>query len=125
MQAINGTVRTPWFAFGFFGTVPLGVVALVARGRRGWRSPPGVLLAAGVAVFFAGVLAVTAAGNLPLNDQLASYADLDAADLAAVRSEYEGPRNALNLVRAVASTAAFACFAAAASWSRPVSRRRA
>lgn len=125
MQAVNATVRTPWFAFGFFGTVPLGVAALAARGRRGWRSPSGALLAAGVAVFFAGVLVVTAAGNLPLNDELASYTDLDAADLAAVRREYEGPWNALNLVRALASTATFACFAAAASWSRPGGHQRA
>lgn len=57
---------------------------------------------------------ITAAASVPLNERLATATDAAGADLAAIRAAYEGPWNAWNLARTLASTAAFACLAVAA-----------
>ncbi len=60
------------------------------------------------------VLAVTAGLHLPLNDELVQAGDPDrVADLAQVRTRFEGPWVAGNALRTLLSTAAVAALARA------------
>ncbi len=76
MQQINESVFTPWFMAPFFGTAALSLVAVVIAtsntDQRWWLS----LLGAG-ALYFLGLFVVTAAGNVPLNNKLASVEATD------------------------------------------------
>lgn len=60
-----------------------------------------------------GGLGVTLVQNVPLNEALARVS-AEAPDLSAVRVEYESAWNAWNMVRSLASGAAFALLATAA-----------
>jgi uncharacterized membrane protein len=71
-------------------------------------------LGAPVLVLCAIALVVTFAFNIPLNDELANAGDpARIADLARVRDDFEGPWVAWNIVRTLATTAAFCCLARA------------
>lgn len=109
MNAFNDTVRTPWFATVYFGTAVLAVLALAVRIRRVDRST--ALLAVGALIYVGGVIALTAMVNLPLNAELGRTRSADPALAAAARAAYEGPWRNANLVRVMASCAAFALFA--------------
>jgi uncharacterized membrane protein len=109
MQGINATIRTPIFAFAFFGT--FGFIALAAfLGRRWTVVAP---LAAGGFIYAAGGLALTFAIHVPMNEALALVA-ADADDAVEVWQLYARDWAAWNHVRAAASALAFACVAAAA-----------
>lgn len=106
-QAINATIRNPTFAVVFFATLPVTLAAsALARGidRR--------LLAAGAALVFA-TMVITFAFNVPLNDQLATYVELDATSAATARSDFEDAWNRWNLLR-TATAVGGAIFIAAA-----------
>jgi uncharacterized membrane protein len=115
MQAINATVRNVEFALSFFGAVILGVAALALRAGR-WRSVTTWLVAGGVVLYLAAFL-ITMTVNVPMNEDLATVA-LSAADLAAVRADYEPAWNQANAVRTGLSVAAFALLVAAVSRDR-------
>lgn len=108
MNAMNDTVRTPWFAAIFFGT---GLVGLLLLGLRALRGRPWRLLAAATGVYLAGVIAFTAAINLPMNRELGQTRTSGAAETASARTAYEGPWRDANRVRVAASLAAFVLFA--------------
>lgn len=112
MQAINATVRNGPFGLSFFGAPLLACVALLLRLGRP-RSPSTWLVAAGFVLYAVGVFAVTFAFNVPLNDELAGYTNLDAVGLAAVRAAYEPDWNAWNHVRTGASLASLAALVGA------------
>lgn len=97
-QAINATIRNAAFAVFFFGCVPSIVWALAANrsGGRGTTTLLGVALAA-----CAAVVAITFAGSVPLNNELATYADLDATNAAVARDDFESTWNTLNLLRSI------------------------
>ncbi|MFE6713743.1 DUF1772 domain-containing protein [Streptomyces sp. NPDC057695] len=99
MRNINEVIQNPLFFTPFFGATVLAAVA--ARQHRGTRALPWTLAAFVLSVV---VLLVTSAANVPLNDALAS-----ADDPTAARAAFEGPWVAWNLVRAVLTTAGFAC----------------
>lgn len=104
-QAINDTIRNPAFGIVFFGSIPAIGIALVMN----WRSSPRIrwLIGAGLALYLV-CFAVTAAGNVPLNNRLAEYASIDASSAAQARLEFESEWNRLNLIRTLAVTASFA-----------------
>jgi uncharacterized membrane protein len=111
MQGINAVIRTPVFAFAFFGALLLplaaALLAWLARDRR-----VAALAFTCAAVYGAGVFAVTFAVNVPLNESLASAnPSRDAA--AGTWAAYEQSWTAWNHVRAVASSLAFAALAGA------------
>ncbi|MDJ0767862.1 MAG: DUF1772 domain-containing protein [Ilumatobacter sp.] len=110
-QAINETVRNAWFGIVFFGSVPALVVAVAANRRE-----PAVRLAliGASLVLHLATITVTATGNLPLNDDLASYEQVDATSAAAARADFESDWNRFNLIRALTSGASFACLVACA-----------
>lgn len=109
MQEINETVFTPWFMVPFFGTAVLSVgAAITALANRGepWWLP---LLGAGV-LYGIGVFVVTAAGNVPLNNQLASI-DTQDPDSARVWHRYCVVWTRWNHVRVVSSVGSALLFA--------------
>ncbi|MGW0968697.1 anthrone oxygenase family protein [Streptomyces sp. NPDC002516] len=115
MQNIDEVIQNPVFLLGFLGALVLtAVAAWQARGGpdRWW------VLAALMAYTLA--FAVTVTVNVPLNDALAGAGPpAGIADPAAVRDRFENTWVAWNVVRAVSSTLALACLAAA-----PLRRRR-
>ena len=73
MNAINATILNPVFLGAFVGTAVLAVVLVVTGFTRG-EDPAGPWLIAGGLLYALGVFGVTAAFNVPLNDQLARAA---------------------------------------------------
>ena len=119
MQAINAAVRSAPFAVIFFGPLPLLIASAVTTARR--RGIAALLLAAALLYGF-GVLGVTFAGNVPLNEMLATR--LDPADATAARLAFEEPWNRLNAIRTGCVLAAFLLVTATAIWVRPPTATR-
>ncbi|MGN9774815.1 anthrone oxygenase family protein [Micromonospora sp. H33] len=105
MQSINRKILNGWFLAAFLGAPVL--TALVAALHLG----DGPVLAWTLAALVAHLVmfGVTTRINVPLNNQLDDAGPVDGiGDLAAVRERFEGPWVRWNLVRTVASVAAFA-----------------
>ncbi|MBC2933791.1 DUF1772 domain-containing protein [Nocardioides sp. zg-1228] len=109
MQQVNVAIVNPIF-LATFAAPPLlaGAVAVLGTGpARPW--------AIAATVLAVGTVAITVAGNVPLNDALAAAGRLDAiAELAAVRADFESRWVALNIARCLTSAGALACLAVAA-----------
>lgn len=91
MQAINAAVRTPLFALAFFGTAALSALAILCLRRDTAAALAG-------AIYLLGVLLVTMAVNVPLNQSLAASPPLDWA-------AYTGEWTLWNHLRTVACLA--------------------
>jgi len=115
MQSINRAILNPAFLLNFL--LPPAILAVAAvlggqadMGRRSW------LLAAAAVTYVLGVLGVTFAGNVPLNNRLDSF-DLAAANAAstkAQRTDYEERWNRWNALRTAGAVATFALATVAA-----------
>ncbi|MGQ4345800.1 anthrone oxygenase family protein [Streptomyces sp. SAS_275] len=109
MQNVNDVIQNPVFFLSFLGALALTAVAAWqsrAAPHRWW------VFAALAAYALAVVL--TAAVNIPLNDDLAAAgAPTRIAEPAVVRDRFEDTWVAWNVVRAVLSTVALACLARA------------
>lgn len=112
MQAINDKAVTALFMTLLFGT------ALACLGVAGWALAhldaswaPWAL--AGAAVFLAGAIGVTVAGNVPLNDTLAAV-DPAGGHAARAWADFHGGWNACNHIRTLASAAGSALLMAGA-----------
>ncbi|WP_285738094.1 DUF1772 domain-containing protein [Kitasatospora phosalacinea] len=120
MQRINTAILNGWFMLSFLGALVLTVAAGLLRWRGGDRTV--LLWIAAAAVLHLVVLVVTGAVNVPLNDRLAAAGSPDSlTDPAAVRAAFEEVWVRWNLVRALASTAAFGCL----TWALALSGRTA
>lgn len=99
MTQVNVAIVNPAFMLTFLGAPALAAaaVAVAPTGARGWA-------VAGLALAL-GTVAITAIGNVPLNDALADGGS---------RSAFETAWTRWNLARAVTSTASLACLAWAA-----------
>lgn len=106
-RAVNATVRNPAFGLVFFGAVP--VLAIAAALQRDSRTRRGLVVAA--LVLHLAVIAITATGNVPLNDQLADPTAL--TDVTAARAEFEADWNRFNLIRTSVAVGALALLVAA------------
>ena len=115
MQHINRAIVNPAFVIPFLG-IPLvlgGAAWMQFRAgdhRKGW------LLAGAAGTYVVGVLGITIARNVPLNDALEAF-DLGGASNEAIenrRTSYESPWNRWHYLRTAASVGAFALAAAAA-----------
>jgi len=108
MQSINRAILNPVFLIVFMGAVlilPIGAYQVFGRPA----SLPFHLLLAASIVYIVGVFGVTMAANVPLNDRLDAF-NLSTASpetLTHMRTEFEGPWNAWNLVRTIAAILAF------------------
>jgi uncharacterized membrane protein len=109
MQGINATIRTPIFAFAFFGAFGFTLLAAALSRTRGVLLP----LLGAVAIYGAGGLALTFVVHVPMNDALATVT-VTSSDAGQVWRDYAEPWTAWNHIRAVTSAIAFACVALAA-----------
>jgi len=111
MQSINAVVRNSVVAFSFFGTLVFGVAAAVLSlpTRSTWSR---ALVWAGVVVYGLGALVVTFVYNVPLNERLAAVSPTPASASELWR-DYADPWVRWNVVRMIASIAAFIAFTAA------------
>ncbi|MGH2535408.1 MAG: DUF1772 domain-containing protein [Thermomicrobiales bacterium] len=104
-QAINDRiVENPWFQIVFSGT-PLLIAGALVLNRRAAR-PVAPLIAAGLALNVV-VIAITAFGNIPLNDDLAGYTNVTAETARTARADFEDRWNRLHLARTLVSVAGF------------------
>lgn len=107
MQSINETVLNPLFLAVFIGLgVMMLAIAVVCVALDGWS--PHRWLVTGASLYFVGVVAVTAARNVPLNEGLASVHSASAS--AETWATYSAHWTQWNHVRSVAATAASAAF---------------
>jgi uncharacterized membrane protein len=104
-QAVDRAIINPWFMLGFGGALLFTAAAAFLNGGRGIR--PWILVA--LALYLV-VVVITVAINVPLNDGIKAAGDPDRiTDLAAVRERFDEARWTMwNLVRAIATTGAFA-----------------
>lgn len=113
VQEMNVAIVNPLFMATFLGTPVLAAVAVWAGGApaRPWTIAATVLAVATVAI--------TIAGNVPLNDALAAAGPVDKiGDLAAVRTDFESLWVTLNVVRTLTSTGALGALVWAALRAR-------
>jgi uncharacterized membrane protein len=105
-QAMNRAIQNPVFLLCFLGAgIALPVAAWMHRGNS---LQGGLLLAASV-VYIVGVLGVTMAGNVPMNEALDKF-DTSAAtvaEMARQRELFEGQWMALHNWRSVAAVVSF------------------
>jgi uncharacterized membrane protein len=112
MQQMIDKIENPAFFLILLGAPALAAVALVQARRSGSAKIAGWIVA-GLA-FYTVTVVVTFAVHFPLNDELKEAGDPDRIEnLAAVRDDFVTPWVAWDIVRAVASTAAFGCLTSA------------
>jgi uncharacterized membrane protein len=108
MQQMIDKIENPAFFLAFLGAPVLAAVALSQARRSGSAKTVG-WIAAGLALY-AVMIVVTFAVHVPLNYDLRDAGDPDRIeDLAAVRDDFVTPWIAWEIVRTVASIAAFGC----------------
>ena len=110
VDAMQRMVDNPVFPLIFLAAGALATVALLQA--RGDGSPKvATWIGAGLALYAVTAL-ITFAIHVPLNEELKQAGDLDAiANLATVRDDFATPWVAWDIVRTLASTAAFASLA--------------
>jgi uncharacterized membrane protein len=112
MQQINEVIQNPVFFATFMGAPLLNAATWWIERRAGRRDAARWALI-GLGLSTLGFL-ITAAFNIPLNNQLDRAGDPSRiADLAAVRHNFLVPWSIWNVLRAVATTGALGCLVAA------------
>jgi uncharacterized membrane protein len=108
LNGVNQAIVNPVFMASFLGTPILAAAAVVTStpAARPWTI-------AGL-VCAVGTVAVTIAGNVPLNNALAASTASPAADLAAARTAFEAAWVGWNVVRTLTATAAVVALGLAA-----------
>ncbi|MDH6253509.1 putative membrane protein [Chryseobacterium sp. H1D6B] len=117
MQSINREILNPVFFMSFMGTaVLLPVSTFVYRAQN----PVFIFLLLATVVYLVGVFGVTAAGNVPLNDQLDKF-DIAVAAAEAVkrmRESFEARWNLLNNIRTACSIVTVILVICACIWNK-------
>jgi len=108
MQHINAAVTTALFGLAFFGTALVCLVIIFGTFANALSSLPAALFLAGSLLYLVGVIGVTIAFNVPLNNALAAT---PAAQAAEYWPRYVDAWLGWNHVRTVMATTALACFA--------------
>jgi uncharacterized membrane protein len=106
MQSFNKAILNPVFFLSFMGTLIALPVATFAHFHQPLSARFWLLLAASL-LYIVGVFGITAIGNVPLNNMLASF-DISTASSEAiddVRLKFEAPWNNLHSIRTVISVA--------------------
>jgi uncharacterized membrane protein len=108
MQSINVTAVRPPLMITLFGTAAL-CVALVVRAALTWGGRRSTILLVGAGLYLIGVVMMTAAYHVPLNDVLAKV-DPNSAAAVAKWQDYVRNWTAWNWVRAAAGVGAAVAF---------------
>lgn len=106
MQSINREIINPMFFIVFFGSL---ITLLVSTFFQFSFKPVFWILVASSALYLIGTIGVTAAGNVPLNNELEllNLKTMDADAWKSFRAYYESKWNRYHLLRTLASTASF------------------
>jgi uncharacterized membrane protein len=110
MQSINKEIQNPVFFISFMGTlVVLPVAAWYSKTHA--TSTCFYFLVAATLIYMAGVVGITAFGNIPLNNALAKFniQAATAADISKQRLLFEASWNRYHLIRTLFSIVATAC----------------
>jgi uncharacterized membrane protein len=108
MQQMIDKIENPAFFLVFLGAPTLAAVALAQARRSDPPDAAGWIAAA--LVLYAVMVVITFAVHIPLNDDLTQAGDPDQIEnLAEVRDDFVTPWVAWDIVRTLASTAAFGC----------------
>ncbi|MDQ3654657.1 MAG: DUF1772 domain-containing protein [Chloroflexota bacterium] len=99
-QSINRTILNPWFVSVFLGAPVLAGAALALH----WGADRPLVAAI---VLQVASVAITIAGNIPLNEALDREGPVTGAAATAARTAFEGPWNRLHLARTIASVGSF------------------
>jgi len=108
MQSINKVILNPVFFFSLMGTLSFLPIAAGVN----YTADPSVrfyLLFLASVIYLAGVFGVTVAGNVPLNEALASFT-IDGASASALsdqRAKFEASWNRYHGIRTIASIVSF------------------
>jgi len=107
-QSLDRSIMNPWFLGGtFLGALVLSGAAAVTN--RGQDAFPWTIAAVAL---YGGVVVITMAVHVPLNDAVKAAGNPAGIDVAAVRARFhEGRWAAWNGVRVAGSLAAFGCLA--------------
>ena len=108
MQSINVAILNPIFLSVFLGTAVLSLVAAVGA-IWNWSVDGSAWLLAGSLLYLAGIIVVTKAFNVPLNDALATV-DPASGEGAALWARYLDVWVKWNHVRTIAGIGALASF---------------
>lgn len=103
-QAMNRAIQNPVFFASFMGTAFLLPVSTYLQYKHGTQAQFWLLLGATV-LYLGGVMGVTMAGNVPMNNALDAFnlKTATAQEIAAQRAKFEAPWNRLNSIRTVSS----------------------
>ncbi|MCZ4410305.1 DUF1772 domain-containing protein [Cryomorphaceae bacterium 1068] len=107
MQSINRAILNPWFFAVFFGSlIFLSIGSIYQFNTNKWVF--GLILSASI-LYLIGTFGITAAGNVPLNDELdaLNLSEITSNKMAEFRSYYETKWNRLHLQRTVFSVLSF------------------
>ena len=107
-QSIDKSIQNPVFGLSFMGSIIILLIASFVIYKSGNNSLFPYLIIA-TAIYGIGVLGLTIAGNLPLNEMLAGF-DLQSASeiqLKEMRMRFETSWNKWHLLRTIASIATF------------------
>jgi len=117
-QALNRAILNPLFLLCFMGPVFLLPLSAVVSYHKS-LGPVFWLLCAASLIYIIGIVGVTMAGNVPMNDVLDKFnaAAASASDLAATRAGFEARWNFLNDIRTVCCVVSF-CMTVAAGMLR-------
>ena len=108
MQSINIKIQNPYFLLVFM-SLPLLFPLTTWLYYNTGQPPVFYLLLAAAVMYLAGVLGITALGNIPLNNQLAA-ADIlkeNPATLAEIRANFENAWVKFHLIRTIAAILSF------------------
>ncbi len=108
MQSINITAINPLFMFALFGTA-IACFLLGMASVFKWQTSDTIPLLIGCLLYLVGVVGVTIAFNVPLNDALASV-NPDTAEGANLWSRYLGTWTLWNHIRTISALAAAILF---------------
>jgi uncharacterized membrane protein len=108
MQSINVVVLNAWFFTAFFGTAAVCIV-LAVWSLLSWTGAGSICVLAGSAFYLVGVILVTIARNVPLNDALAAVRP-ESVEGARLWVKYLSVWTTWNHVRTAAPLAASAAF---------------
>jgi uncharacterized membrane protein len=119
MQEMNRAILNPLFLLCFMGAALLLPAAAFLQYSQPVSGRFWLLLLASAA-YLIGVLGVTMAGNVPLNNMLDAYQvqTATAQELAKMRQDFEGPWNRLNNIRTVCVTLSVTLVIVACLWGK-------
>jgi uncharacterized membrane protein len=107
MQSINKLAVAPAFMAALFGTAT-ACLGLAVWAAISWGERPAALVLAGGGLYIVGVVGVTIARNVPLNERLAKLHPQEDADATVRWDEYVAKWSAWNHARTAAALAAAA-----------------